>query len=231
MQNLDANEVEKFSDLAASWWDPRGPNRLLHDINPCRSAYIAQRCELDNARVLDVGCGGGILTETLASSGALVTGIDANETLIDVAREHARQLEHPVEYRAETVETYCEQHNAEFDAVVCMELIEHVPDPKSLLKACGQCLRPHGLLVVATLSRTAWSYIGAVVTAEYLFEWLPRGTHDYAKFIRPAELARALRQLHFSVVDISGMRYNPFTRLARLSSDTRINYLLSAHKS
>ncbi|MBI4693310.1 MAG: bifunctional 2-polyprenyl-6-hydroxyphenol methylase/3-demethylubiquinol 3-O-methyltransferase UbiG [Gammaproteobacteria bacterium] len=228
MLNLDETEIAKFRDLAAAWWDERGASRTLHDINPARTQFVAARCDLKGTRVLDVGCGGGIFSEALAREGAVVTGIDAGVEVIRIATGHAHESGLAIDYCAVTAEEFARERAGEFAVVTCMELLEHVPDPESLLVACHELLAPGGQLFVSTLNRTAAAWLGAVVGAEYLAGLLPRGTHDYSKFIRPAELARWLRGCGFEVREIAGMQYNPLTRGARIGGSTRVNYLLHA---
>lgn len=230
MHNLDHAEISKFKDLASTWWDESGPSRTLHDINPARLAFVRARCDLKGARLLDVGCGGGIFSEALAREGAVVTGIDAGAELIHIASEHAHDGGLAVTYRAVTAEDYAREHAGRFAIVTCMELLEHVPDPERLLAACHALLAPGGELFVSTLNRSPSAWLAAVVGAEYVARLLPRGTHDYAKFIRPAELARWLRGCGFEVREILGMRYNPLTRTATLGGAPRVNYLLHAHR-
>lgn len=223
--NLDPDERDKFSALAAHWWDEQGPCRTLHDINPCRYDYVAAQTGLAGARVADIGCGGGIFSEALARAGAHVTAIDAAAELVEVARHHALTHALPVHYEACTAEQLAARKGAHFDVVTCLELIEHVPEPESLLAACAALLKPGGTLVVSTLNRSATSYALGVVMAEYVLRLVPRGTHDYMQFIRPAELAAMARAVGLTTRDIRGMHYNPWTRRARLSSSPAVNYL------
>ncbi|RMH12734.1 MAG: bifunctional 2-polyprenyl-6-hydroxyphenol methylase/3-demethylubiquinol 3-O-methyltransferase UbiG [Gammaproteobacteria bacterium] len=216
--------------MAAHWWDPDGPCRPLHDLNPVRLQYVQQAISLQGKAILDIGCGGGLLSEALAREGAKVCALDMAEQAINVARDHARVQHLEVDYRLETAEQHAANHPEHYDAVTCMELLEHVPDPLSLLKACSDALKPGGQLFLSTLNRTPLSYAGAILGAEYLLKLLPVGTHDYQKFIRPSELARACRQTGLEVKDITGMRYNPFTRHAALGHRVDINYLLRAEK-
>lgn len=227
-QNLDAGELAKFAALAASWWDPEGPSRPLHDINPCRTRFVAERVPLAGQPLLDIGCGGGILAEALARAGARVTGIDASPEVIAAARQHAADGAFAIDYQVRTAEDHAREYRGRYAVVTCMELIEHVPDPPALLAACGALLQPAGDLFISTLNRTPMAYLQAIFGAEYVWRLLPRGTHDYLKFVRPAELGRWLRAAGFSLVEIAGMRYNPLTRRAGLSRDVGVNYLLHA---
>lgn len=229
-KNTDPDEVNKFEELASDWWDPNGSLRTLHVINPVRLDYINSASPLDNSSVLDVGCGGGLLSEAMARRGARVTGIDASEAAISAASAHASSAGLQVNYQLITAEEYAGQNTQVFDVITCMELLEHVPDPHSLLKACAAMLKPGGDLFLATLNRNARSYLGAVIAAEYLLRLLPRGTHDYARFLRPSEIASSLRSLELEVVDISGMHYLPGADRCYLNDDPSINYLLHARK-
>jgi 2-polyprenyl-6-hydroxyphenyl methylase / 3-demethylubiquinone-9 3-methyltransferase len=223
--NLDPEERDKFSALAAHWWDNNGPCRTLHDINPCRYDYVCAQARLAGQQVADIGCGGGIFSEALARAGAHVTAIDASAELIEVARRHALAQATTVQYEAITAEDLALRRAGCFDVVTCLELIEHVPQPESLIKACATLLKPGGVLVVSTLNRNATSYLLGVVLAEYVLRLVPRGTHDYMQFVRPAELARMARDQRLATRDISGMGYNPLTRRARLGVAPSINYL------
>jgi 2-polyprenyl-6-hydroxyphenyl methylase / 3-demethylubiquinone-9 3-methyltransferase len=225
MINLDDQERDKFSVLAAAWWDPAGPCRTLHEINPCRLAYISECVDLAGARVVDIGCGGGILSAALAAAGARVTAIDASSELIDVARQHAAENNLTIDYRAEMSAQLATRCPAAFDAVVCMELIEHVPDPAALIADCSALLRPGGHLLVSTLNRTPTAYALGIVAAEYVLNLVPRGTHDYQSFLRPAELSGLARGENLRVEDISAMHYNPLTRTASIGGKPRINYV------
>ena len=223
--NLDPDERDKFAALAAHWWERAGPCRTLHDINPCRYEYVAAQASLAGQRVADIGCGGGIFSEALARGGAHVTAIDAAAELIEVARQHAASQALTVHYEALTAEDLAARHAGHFDVVTCLELIEHVPTPGSLIEACARLLKPGGVLVISTLNRNATSYLLGVVMAEYVLQLVPRGTHDYMQFIRPAELARMAREQCLSTRDIRGMRYDPLTRRARLTTTPTVNYL------
>jgi 2-polyprenyl-6-hydroxyphenyl methylase/3-demethylubiquinone-9 3-methyltransferase len=222
MVNADPAELEKFSALAHRWWDPEGEFRPLHDINPLRLDWIAQHATLDGARVLDVGCGGGILAEAMARRGAKVTGIDLSEKALRVAQLHL--LESKLDIRYEM--TAAENLTGEFDVVTCMELLEHVPEPASMVAACARLVRPGGQVFFSTINRNPKSYLFAVVGAEYVLGLLPKGTHDYARFIKPSELARWTRAAGLRTDELIGMTYNPLTRRYRLESDCDVNYLV-----
>ena len=234
MKNAEANasseELSKFDRLAARWWDPDGESRPLHDLNPARLNYIAGRVDLKSARVLDVGCGGGILSEALARAGANVVGIDLAPRVLDVARLHLHESGQHVDYREISAEALAAEMPAVFDAVTCMEMLEHVPDPGSVIEACAMLLRPGGRLFLSTLNRTPLAFAAAIAGAEYALNLLPRGTHHYGQFIRPSELAAALRGAGFELEDLSGLSYNPLSRRARVVKNTQVNYLACALK-
>jgi len=228
--NVDRRELGNFDRLAATWWDPDGESRPLHDLNPARLNYVAGRVALRGARVLDVGCGGGILSEALASAGAEVTGIDLAPRVLEVARLHLHESGRKVEYREVSVEALAAEAPSAFDAIACMEMLEHVPDPGSVVGACAILLKPGGRLFLSTLNRTPLAFGAAIVGAEYALNLLPRGTHHYAQFIRPSELARALRGAGLELEDVSGLAYNPLTRHAAVVKQTQVNYLACARK-
>ena len=228
--NVDDAEIGKFESLAHRWWDADGDFRALHDINPLRLNYVAERAPLNGTRVVDVGCGGGILSESMAAAGAEVTGIDMAARPLAVARLHARETGTELEYLAATPEDLARERPGAFATVTCMEMLEHVPDYPSCVAACAELAAPGGLLFFSTISRTPKAYLLAVLGAEYVLNILPRGTHDYARLIRPSELARAVRKAGLRVEEVAGMAYNPFTHRARLSRDTDVNYLLYASK-
>jgi len=228
--NVNPAETAKFDQLAARWWDPEGESRPLHDLNPVRFGYIAERVPLKNAHVLDVGCGGGILTEALARAGAKTVGIDLAPRVLEVARLHLLESGLEVDYREISAEILAQEMPRHFDVITCMELLEHVPDPVSIVQACATMLKPGGRLFFSTINRTPAAFAAAIVGAEYILNLLPRGTHHYAQFIRPSELANAIRQSGLEVEEISGMTYNPFSRKASLSRNTQVNYIVCAHK-
>ena len=232
MINADRREVAKFEALAAKWWDPDGEFKPLHDINPPRVDYIRARCEVDGRTLLDVGCGGGLLTEALARQGAKATGIDAGEAPLAVARLHAVEqgLDAAIAYAAGTAESFLAEAPGTFDIVTCMETLEHVPDVPSAVQALASLASPGGDVFLATINRTAKAFALAIVGAEHVLGILPKGTHRYEHLVRPAELARACREAGLAVADIVGVTYNPFTRRCRLGSDVGVNYMLHARK-
>ena len=224
-RNADPAELAKFEALAQSWWDPKGPSKPLHDLNPLRLQYVQRLVELPNKEVLDVGCGGGILSEAMARVGAKVLGIDLGQGVLDVAELHAMEAKVPVTYRAVAAEDLARERPGTFDVVTCMEMLEHVPDPAATLGALAELVRPGGDVIVSTLNRNARAFAVAIIGAEYIARVLPRGTHDYRKFIRPSELARWGREVGLELKDLTGISYNPLTRAFRLASDTSVNYL------
>lgn len=228
--NVDPAELEKFSALAHRWWDPHGEFRPLHAINPLRLEWIEQHAPLAGKDVLDVGCGGGILAEAMAQRGARVTGIDLAEKPLSVARLHLMESGLEVRYELASAEDYAAAHAGAFDVVTCMEMLEHVPEPASTVAACARLLRPGGCAVFATINRNPKSYLFAIIGAEYLLRLLPKGTHDYARFIRPSELAHWSRDAGLREVALSGMTYNPFTQRYRLGPDCDVNYLLCCRR-
>lgn len=233
--NVSPEEIARFGKLAARWWDPDGESRPLHDLNPVRAAYVAARVDLRNARVADVGCGGGLLSESLARAGAHVTGIDLGEKVIEIARLHLHEsrLETPsldVDYRVQSSADLAAAEPASFDAVCCMELIEHVPDPAALVSDLARMVKPGGIVVMSTLNRTPAAFGAAILGAEYITRMLPRGTHHYAQFLKPSELGRLMRHAGLELEDVSGLGYNPINRKAWLSRITAVNYLISARK-
>jgi 2-polyprenyl-6-hydroxyphenyl methylase/3-demethylubiquinone-9 3-methyltransferase len=224
-------EVRKFDDLAHEFWDPRGAFHPLHALNPVRIEFIAQRVVLPGSRVLDIGCGGGLLSEALARRGADVTGIDLSPGMIEVARLHAQDQGLALEYRLASAPELARTAAGTFDVIVCMELIEHVEDPAALLAAAAALLRPGGQLFLSTLDRTLRSFLLAIVGAEYLLGAIPRGTHRFERFLRPSELARWGRACGLELCELAGVQFNPFTRSARLGADTRVNYLAQLRRA
>jgi len=229
--NADPAELAKFSDLAHRWWDMDGEFRPLHQINPLRLDWINSLCPLKGQQVLDVGCGGGILADSMARAGAQVTGIDLAAKALRVAQLHALEAQTPnVQYREVSVEALAEQQPASFDAVTCMEMLEHVPDPASVVRACAALVKPGGWVFFSTLNRNPKSFLLAIVGAEYVLNMLPRGTHEYAKMLRPSELASYCRSADLDLRHTRGMAYNPLTRRYWLNADTSVNYLFATQK-
>ena len=227
-KNYDQAELDKFASLANRWWDADGPQKPLHALNPVRLRYVADRVQLRGARVLDIGCGGGLLSEALAREGAQVTAIDLAPELVKVARLHGLESGVSVDYRVQAAEDLAAVEPGSFDVITCMEMLEHVPDPTSIIAACTRLLKPGGHLFLSTINRTPAAFAVAIVGAEYIARLLPRGTHHYQEFIKPAELARWLRDADVELRDVSGMTYEPWRNSARLSSRTDINYLAHA---
>jgi len=228
MINVDPVELQKFSELAHRWWDPHSEFKPLHDINPLRLEYIDRIAGLNGKRVLDVGCGGGILSEAMSAAGAKVTGIDVGDKPLKVAQMHLLESGLAVEYRKITVEELAEEQPAEYDVITCMEMLEHVPDPASAVTACARLAKPGGWCFFSTINRNPKSYLFAILGAEYVLNLLPKGTHDYARFITPAELARYCRHAELNTRHLIGMTYNPFTKVYSLVADTSVNYILVA---
>jgi len=230
--NVDPAEISKFEELASRWWDPNSEFRPLHEINPLRLEYIERQADgLAGKRVVDVGCGGGILAEAMAAKGAEVTGIDMGGSNLEVAKLHLLESGLEVEYRQISAELLAEEKPGHFDVVTCMEMLEHVPDPASVVRACAAMAKPGGTVVFSTINRNPKSYLFAIVGAEYLLHLLPKGTHDYSRFIRPSELDRWIRDAGLETRDITGMTYNPFTRVYRLDpDDVDVNYLVATEK-
>ncbi|MGE4659389.1 MAG: bifunctional 2-polyprenyl-6-hydroxyphenol methylase/3-demethylubiquinol 3-O-methyltransferase UbiG [Arenicellales bacterium] len=225
MQNTDPQELLKFESLASRWWDPQSEFAPLHEINPLRLGYIAERVALDGVRALDVGCGGGILTESLAAQGACVVGIDAGVAPIHVARLHALANGISIDYRHTTVESLIDKNEARFDVICCLEMLEHVPDPSATVAACAKLLAPGGSIFFSTINRNLKAFLLAIVGAEYVLSLLPRGTHDYNKFIRPSELDFWARRASLTIQDITGLHYNPLSRRYALGEGVAVNYI------
>jgi 2-polyprenyl-6-hydroxyphenyl methylase/3-demethylubiquinone-9 3-methyltransferase len=230
-RNVDPDEIAKFEKLAARWWDPGSEFRPLHEINPLRLAWIEARATLAGKRVLDVGCGGGILSESMAARGAQVTGIDMGEAPLAVARLHLKESGQQVDYRRIAAEDLAREQAGTFDAVTCLEMLEHVPDPAATVAACAQLVKPGGPVFFSTINRNPKSWLFAIVGAEYVLKLLPRGTHDYMKFIRPSELERWCRHAGLTVREFTGMHYNPLTRQYTLGPGVDVNYLLFAERA
>jgi 2-polyprenyl-6-hydroxyphenyl methylase / 3-demethylubiquinone-9 3-methyltransferase len=230
MSNVDHREIDKFSELAHRWWDPESEFKPLHDINPLRLDWIDRHAGLLGRKVVDVGCGGGILSESMAGLGAEVTGIDLSEKALKVAKLHLFESALRVDYRLTSAEELAQELPRQFDVVTCLEMLEHVPDPASVIQACAGLAKPGGWLFFSTLNRNPKSYLFAVLGAEYILSLLPRGTHEYAKFLKPSELAAFCRKAGLELQDIVGMTYNPFTRTYRLEADTDVNYLVACRR-
>jgi 2-polyprenyl-6-hydroxyphenyl methylase/3-demethylubiquinone-9 3-methyltransferase len=225
--NVDPVEIEKFQSIASRWWDPQSEFKPLHDINPLRVDYIERRSgTLEGKICLDIGCGGGILTEAMALKGARVSGIDMAEMALKVAKMHLHESKLEIDYQMTTAEEFAQKHAGEFDIVTCLEMLEHVPDPAAIVGAAKTLLKPDGQLFFSTINRNPKSFVLAIVGAEYILNLLPRGTHEYKKFIKPSELASAARASQLEVLDITGMTYNPLSKRYRLGRDVDVNYLM-----
>ena len=230
-QNVDPNEIRKFEELASRWWDKNSEFKPLHDINPLRANWIDNLAPVAEKKVLDVGCGGGILAEALAQRGAQVTGIDMGDAPLGVAKLHQLESGLSIDYQKSTAEDFAQQHESAFDIVTCLEMLEHVPDPSSVVQACAKMVKPGGHVFFSTINRNPKAFLFAIVGAEYLLRLLPRGTHEYAKFIRPSELANWSREADLQVNQMTGLLFNPLTRKYRLSdSDMDVNYMISTQK-
>jgi 2-polyprenyl-6-hydroxyphenyl methylase/3-demethylubiquinone-9 3-methyltransferase len=229
--NVDQNEINKFSALASRWWDKDGEFKPLHEINPYRLAFIQRHVPVNGQTILDVGCGGGILSEAMAAEGATVTGIDLAEASLQVAKLHLLESKLKVNYQCIAVETLAEQQPQHYDAITCLEMLEHVPDPASIIQACSKLVKPGGKLFFSTINRNPKAFLQAIVGAEYLLNLLPKGTHEYNKFIRPSELSEWLRAAELSIVDSTGLSYNPLTRRYSLINSLDVNYIICAEKA
>lgn len=229
--NVDHQEIAKFEELASRWWDPHGEFKPLHEINPLRLEYIDRRVNLNGKTVVDVGCGGGILSESMAQRGAIVTGIDLGEAPLSVARLHKYESGVEVNYQKVSAEELADREAGEYDVVTCLEMLEHVPDPASTIRACAQLVKPDGHVFFSTINRNPKSYLFAIIGAEYILKLLPRGTHDYAKFIQPAELEAWIRDAELTTRELTGMSYNPLTKTYSLGHDVSVNYLLHCQKT
>jgi 2-polyprenyl-6-hydroxyphenyl methylase/3-demethylubiquinone-9 3-methyltransferase len=231
MRNVDQSEIDKFSALAHRWWDPTSEFKPLHAINPLRLGWIESITSLAGKKVLDVGCGGGILAESLSKAGGIVTGIDLSNKALKVAELHQLESNTSVQYRSISAEDLAKQEPENYDVVTCMEMLEHVPDPSSVVQACATLCKPGGSIFFSTLNRNPKSYLFAIIGAEYILKLLPKGTHEYDKFIKPSELAGFTRQAGLELLEIKGMTYNPLTQIYRLGSDTDVNYMIATRKS
>jgi 2-polyprenyl-6-hydroxyphenyl methylase/3-demethylubiquinone-9 3-methyltransferase len=231
MSNVDQSEIDKFSALAHRWWDPTSEFKPLHAINPLRLGWIESIATLAGKKVLDVGCGGGILAESLSKAGGIVTGIDLSNKALKVAELHQLESNTSVQYRSISAEDLAKQEPENYDVVTCMEMLEHVPNPSSVVQACATLCKPGGSIFFSTLNRNPKSYLFAIIGAEYILKLLPKGTHEYDKFIKPSELANFTRQAGLELLEIKGMTYNPLTQIYRLGSDTDVNYMIATRKS
>ena len=231
MSNVDQSEIDKFSALAHRWWDPTSEFKPLHAINPLRLGWIESITSLAGKKVLDVGCGGGILAESLSKAGGIVTGIDLSNKALKVAELHQLESNTSVQYRSISAEDLAKQEPETYDVVTCMEMLEHVPDPSSVVQACATLCKPGGRIFFSTLNRNPKSYLFAIIGAEYILKLLPKGTHEYDKFIKPSELAGFTRQAGLELLEIKGMTYNPLSQIYRLGSDTDVNYMIASRKS
>ena len=230
-QNVDPNEIRKFEELASRWWDKNSEFKPLHDINPLRANWIDNLAPVAEKKVLDVGCGGGILAESLAQRGAQVTGIDMGDAPLGVAKLHQLESGLSIDYQKSTAEDFAQKHENAFDVVTCLEMLEHVPDPSSVVRACAKMVKPGGHVFFSTINRISKAFLFATIGAEYVLRLLPRGTHEYAKFIRPSELANWSRESNLQVNQMTGLLFNPLTKQYRLSdSDMDVNYMISTQK-
>lgn len=230
MSNVDHSEIDKFSALAHRWWDPTSEFKPLHAINPLRLGWIQAITNLQGKRILDVGCGGGILAESLSKAGATVTGIDLSSKALKVAELHQLESGTSVRYLTISAEDLAKEESQSYDVVTCMEMLEHVPDPSSVVQACAKLCKPGGHIFFSTLNRNPKSYLFAIIGAEYILQLLPKGTHQYEKFIKPSELAQFTRAAGLEVIELKGMTYNPITQIYRLGSDTDVNYMMATRK-
>ena len=229
--NIDPIEVQKFDEMAIYWWDKSGPCKPLHDLNPLRLAFIQNHCALANAAVLDIGCGGGILTEALSQFSPHVVGLDQSAKALEVAKEHAKTLNNPPQYELSTAEDFAAKQPNSFDVITCMEMLEHVPDPISIINACHHLLKPGGNLFFSTINRNPKAFLVAIIGAEYVMKLLPRGTHNYERFIKPSELASWTKESGFELKAMKGINYNILSKSFSLSPDVSVNYLMHLQKA
>lgn len=228
--NIDPAEIDKFSAVAAHWWDTEGEFKTLHEINPLRLKFINDKAPLSGKTVIDIGCGGGILTESMAQLGATVTGIDMSRAALDVAKLHQLETGSHIEYELTTAEEIAEARAGQYDIVTCLEMLEHVPDPTAIVQACATLLKPNGHLFLSTINRNPKAYLFAIIGAEYLLKLLPQHTHDYAKFIKPSELAEWIRNSDLSIKEMMGIHYNVLSKKFTMGSDISVNYMVHAQK-
>ena len=228
--NVDQSEIAKFSALAHRWWDPNSEFKPLHAINPLRLNWIKSFVNLEGKKVVDIGCGGGILAESISQSGADTTGIDLSEKALKVAELHALEVGANLTYRAISAESLADEQPEQYDVVTCMEMLEHVPDPASVVRACAKLCKPGGILFFSTLNRSPKSYLFAIIGAEYILKLLPKGTHEYAKFIKPSELVTFTRHAGLEMLGMKGLSYNPLTQVYSLSDDVDVNYMIAVRK-
>jgi 2-polyprenyl-6-hydroxyphenyl methylase/3-demethylubiquinone-9 3-methyltransferase len=228
--NINPEEIAKFSAMAQNWWDPKGPMKPLHELNPLRLSYIQKYISLENKKVLDIGCGAGILTESLAKSGAIATGIDMSLDAIHAAQQHAKQSNIAVTYQQIQTEIFAEKNLNQFDIVTCMEMLEHVPDPLSIIRAATQLVKKDGLIFFSTINRNIKSFLSAIIGAEYILNLLPKGTHHYQQFIRPSELTQWAEQCELTLTGLQGINYNPFTSKFSFTDSVDVNYLIVFRK-
>lgn len=228
--NVDPSEIQKFDEMSLDWWSKDGPCKPLHDLNPLRLGFIQSHCTLANHQILDLGCGGGILTEALAQFSTNVWGIDQSSKALEVAKDHAKRLANPPRYELETAENFAKIYPQQFDILTCMELLEHVPSPLSIISACATLLKPGGHLFFSTLNRTPKAFLFAIIGAEYVMNLLPRGTHDYERFIRPSELAKWTSNHHLTLKHLKGISYSLLNKTYRLTDDVSVNYIMHLQK-
>lgn len=228
--NVDSGEVEKFNEIAHKWWDPTSEFKPLHDINPLRVNYINQKSSLNGKKVLDVGCGGGILTESMAKLGANVVGIDQSDIAIKIAKLHAKESTLDIDYKQLNIESFSDKNKNKYDVITCLEMIEHVPDPSSIINKCSELISPKGTIYLSTINRNIKSFLFAIVGAEYILQLLPKGTHEYKKFIKPSEINQWASKNGLEITSAIGMTYNPLIKKYSLNNDTSVNYMLELRK-
>lgn len=228
--NVNPDEIKQFNAIGKNWWDPEGPMRMLHRMNPTRLEFINQHSSLKQKKILDVGCGAGLLSEAMAKQGATVDAIDMADEVIDAAKQHANDHSIPIDYQVANINDWAKTHQTHYDIITCLECLEHVPEPNVMIKQCAACLKPGGKLFLSTINRHALAFLGAIVAAEYILRWLPVGTHQYKKFIKPSELSSWCRDAKLDVTDISGFSYHFLSRRFTLSGQTQMNYILCAEK-